>query len=155
MTDIVSPETRSRMMSGIRGKDTKPEITIRKALFARGFRYRLHDKKLPGKPDLSFPRYRSVILVHGCFWHQHNCRLFKWPKSNQEFWRNKIQSNSERDKKHRLDLTNKNWRILTIWECSLKGKSKDEKVNLIDSIEEWLLTGQNNKEIPQGTKHDS
>ena len=97
MTDVVDRETRSRMMAGIRGKDTKPELTIRKAIHARGFRYRIHDRRLPGKPDMVFPRYRAVILVNGCFWHGHNCHLFKWPSTRVDFWKTKIERNREKD----------------------------------------------------------
>jgi DNA mismatch endonuclease (patch repair protein) len=99
MPDKYSKETRSRMMSGIKNKNTKPEIMIRKELFANGFRYRLHNTKLPGKPDLVFKKYNAVVFIHGCFWHRHNCRYFVWPKSNTEFWRNKINGNKKKDKK--------------------------------------------------------
>ena len=98
MADIVDKKTRSKMMAGIKGKNTKPEMLIRKALFAKGLRYRLHDKNLPGKPDLVFPKYKAVIFVQGCFWHGHDCHLFKWPTSNKEYWRNKINRNREVDK---------------------------------------------------------
>ena len=97
MPDIVDTETRSRMMAGIRRKDTKPEIMVRKALHHLGYRYRLHDRKLPGKPDLVLPRYRAVILIHGCFWHAHECHLFKWPSTRNAFWREKIGRNRCRD----------------------------------------------------------
>ena len=93
MADVVDRKTRSRMMSGIRGKNTRPELLIRKGLHARGFRFRLHDKRLPGKPDLVLPKYSAVIFVHGCFWHGHDCHLFKWPQSRREFWRKKITRN--------------------------------------------------------------
>lgn len=137
--DIVSPEIRSKMMSGIRGKNTKPELIVRKELFRRGFRYKLHEKRLPGKPDLVFPRYKAVIQVNGCFWHGHNCKLFKWPKSNQEFWRQKINGTIERDKKNRNELLILGWRVITIWECELKSKSKDEIDRKIDTLAESLL----------------
>ena len=92
MPDIVSPEVRSRMMSGIRGRDTKPELVLRRGLHALGFRYRISPKDVPGKPDMVFPRYHAVILAHGCFWHGHDCHLFRWPSSRREFWRAKISS---------------------------------------------------------------
>ena len=99
MTDIVDPATRSRMMSGIRGKDTRPEMLVRKALHARGFRFRLHVKDLPGRPDIVLPKFRAVIFVHGCFWHRHHgCRLAYTPKSNTQFWLDKLESNMRRDK---------------------------------------------------------
>lgn len=91
MADVVTPEKRSKMMSGIQGKNTKPELTIRKGLHALGFRYRLHGKTLPGKPDLVFPKYKAVIFIHGCFWHAHHCHLFKWPSTRVDFWQEKIQ----------------------------------------------------------------
>ena len=112
-------------MSGIRGKDTKPEITIRKALFRQGFRYRLYDKKLPGKPDLVLPKYGAVIFVHGCFWHQHDCHLFKMPSTRQEFWYTK---------KVLERLHGEGWRTLIVWECALKGKNKLRDDDLIGKI---------------------
>lgn len=138
MADIVDRKTRSRMMSGIKGKDTKPELVIRKALFAKGFRYRLHDKKLPGKPDLVFPKFNAVIFVHGCFWHAHDCHLFKWPSTNEAFWREKINRNKSIDKQNCSKLVNKGWRVLEIWECALKGKKKLEFSPLIDFISVWI-----------------
>ena len=138
MTDIVGQTTRSRMMSGIRGKDTKPEMVIRKTLFARGFRYRLHDKKLPGKPDLVLKKYNSVIFIHGCFWHGHNCHLFKWPKTNMEFWRNKIQTNMKKDVEIKMELLEMGWRVLVVWECALKGKTRIEHPYLFQLIIDWL-----------------
>lgn len=138
MTDIVSPEQRSRMMSGIRGKNTKPELIVRKELFRRGFRYRLHQKNLPGKPDLVFPKYKAVIFVNGCFWHGHECKLFKWPKSNRKFWKEKIKGNIERDKRNLDLLYREGWRVMTTWECALKGKSDNDIKLEIDKLSEWL-----------------
>ena len=118
MSDIVSPAARSRMMAGIRGKDTKPELVVRRFLHRRGFRFRLH-AKLPGKPDLVLPRYRTAIFVHGCFWHRHHgCRVCTTPKSNAEFWTEKFKANVERDKRVVQQLEELRWRVLTIWECS-------------------------------------
>ncbi len=139
MVDIVDSEKRSRMMSGIRGKDTRPEVWIRKALHRRGFRFRLHDKTLPGKPDLVFPRYRAVIQVQGCFWHRHDCHLFKWPSTRSEFWRKKILGNVERDKATQEQLQKLGWKILVIWECALKGKEKLPQQEVIRTIEAWLI----------------
>lgn len=138
MTDIVSPAKRSEMMSGIKGKDTKPEIIIRKALHKRGFRFRLHDKRLPGKPDLVLPKYRTVIFVNGCFWHGHECHLFKWPKSNQDFWREKISGTKERDKRKQLELISLGWRVLVVRECDLRGKSPVEVEHLIEHLAKIL-----------------
>lgn len=140
MADIVSEKVRSRMMSGIRGTNTKPELMVRRELFARGYRYRIHYKKLPGKPDIVFPKYSAVILVHGCFWHKHNCHLFKWPSTRAEFWRDKINRNIERDRKNEQKILDQGWRILIIWECALKGKTK-RNVNDIAEISERFLKG--------------
>ena len=148
MTDIVDKETRSRMMSGIRGKDTKPELIIRKKLHRLGFRFRLHDTSLPGKPDLKFTRYHAVILVNGCFWHGHeNCRLFKWPSNNKEFWKKKILRNKEKDRETLAELEEKGWRVLTIWECALKGKSESELDRVVQKAASWLLKGKTGEVI--------
>jgi len=151
MADIVSPEKRSHMMAGIRGKDTKPELIIRKSLYARGFRYRLHDKNLPGKPDIVFPRYRAVIMVNGCFWHGHDCHLFKWPSTRQDFWRNKITRNREKDGENIRALQEAGWRAFTVWECALKGRTKRPLDKVIDIAALWLTSGHGNKEI-RGTE---
>jgi DNA mismatch endonuclease (patch repair protein) len=120
MVDVVDKKTRSRMMSGIRGKNTKPELQVRKSLHARGFRFRLHVKELPGKPDLVLPKHRAVIFVHGCFWHRHQgCRFAVLPKSNSEFWARKLDSNRERDLLHGQQLSSLGWRVFTIWECEV------------------------------------
>jgi len=138
MADIVDQATRSRMMSGIKGKDTKPEIFIRKALHRMGYRYRLHDKRLPGKPDLVFPSKKAVIFIHGCFWHKHDCHLFKWPSTRKEFWREKILGNCQRDEKTKACLSALDWRILTIWECSIKGKTRLPVEILLERTVAWL-----------------
>ncbi|MFW5437861.1 very short patch repair endonuclease [Paenibacillus apiarius] len=140
MPDIVSPEARSRMMAGIRSKDTKPEMILRKGLHSLGFRYRLHDKSLLGKPDMVFPRYNAVIFAHGCFWHGHSCHLFKWPSSNTEFWRNKITRNMELDKEHIARLQEMGWRTGIVWECSLKGKYRINTEEVIELCAQWLQT---------------
>lgn len=147
MADVVDRETRSRMMSGIRGKDTTPEMLIRKALFKAGFRYRLHYLGLPGRPDLVLPKYQAVVLINGCFWHGHGCHLFKWPKTRREFWKTKIQSNVERDRRNMNIYREKGWRVLTIWECALKGKERLEFDEVVSAIMDWLLGGCGNLEI--------
>jgi len=124
MADIVSKKKRSQMMAGIKGKNTKPEVAIRKALFKKGYRYRLHKKNLPGKPDLVLAKYNTVIFIHGCFWHRHDCHLFKWPSTRPEFWKDKINGNKTRDLKHLKELRELKWRVLVIWECAWKGKYK-------------------------------
>lgn len=136
--DVHSKETRSYNMSRIKGKDTKPEILVRKYLFSRGFRYRLHDKKLPGKPDIIFPKYKTVIFVHGCFWHGHeNCRYFTPPKTRTEWWMNKISGNIKNDSQKRELLEKKGWHIITVWECQLKKGKRETTLNeLISKIQE-------------------
>ena len=138
MPDIVSREARSRMMSGIRAKDTQPEMLIRKALHARGFRYRLHVASMPGRPDMVFPRYRAVILAHGCFWHGHDCALFRLPESRREFWEAKICRNRERDQEVDWELAVDGWRRLAVWECAMRGRGRLPYQELIARIEEWL-----------------
>lgn len=147
MADIVNRATRSRMMSGIRGKDTRPEILLRKGLFSRGFRFRLHDRRLPGKPDIVFQRYKAVVFAHGCFWHGHDCPLFKWPTSNVKFWRTKIERNREVDAEARLSLEHLGWRILMVWECALKGPRKFPLEKLLDEAAQWLIRGSDSREI--------
>jgi len=126
------------MMAGIRGKNTKPELIVRRGLFARGFRYRLHVRELPGSPDLVFPGRRSVILVHGCFWHGHSCHLFKWPKSNKTFWKRKINQNRQVDRRSRRQLLGDGWRVLTVWECALKGPGRRIQEDLLRRLARWL-----------------
>lgn len=138
MSDIVNKSTRSRIMSRIRSKNTKPEIDIRKALFARGFRYRLHAAKLPGKPDIVMARYNAVILVHGCFWHGHDCALFKMPSSNRNFWLRKISSNKNNDKQVVSDLLALGWRVLTIWECAFRGPRQVDFPKIIEKTVAWI-----------------
>ncbi|MFQ5564050.1 MAG: very short patch repair endonuclease [Parvularculaceae bacterium] len=120
-TDVFPPEKRSEVMRAVKGADTKPELTLRKALFAKGFRYRLHRKDLPGKPDLVFPKYHAVVFVHGCFWHGHDCaRGRRVPKTNRAYWTAKIARNRERDAKNVAALRKAGWRVFTVWECELK-----------------------------------
>lgn len=147
MADIVDKATRSRMMSGIRGKNTRPELFIRKALHKKGFRYKLHDKRLPGKPDLVFPKYRAVILVHGCFWHGHDCSLFKWPSTREEFWQAKIIRNREKDQEVLAELESSGWRVLVLWECAIKGREKLAETELLDSLGRWLVSDVHHGEI--------
>lgn len=138
MADNVSPETRSRMMAGIRGKDTKPEMILRRSLHALGFRFLLHDARLPGKPDLVFPRYRAVIFAHGCFWHGHDCHLFRWPSTRQDFWHTKINRNIEVDVRTQALLAEDNWRRCIVWECALKGRTRRPMEELIRECADWL-----------------
>lgn len=133
MTDKLTKEQRHRNMAAIHGKDTKPEMIVRKFLFSRGFRYRLNHPRLPGHPDLVLRKYRTVIFVNGCFWHGHeNCRYFRLPKTNIEFWKNKIQRNKERDKKEQCQLAEMGWHCITIWECQLKPRIR---IQTLESLE--------------------
>lgn len=126
---------RSRMMSNIRGKDTWPERTLRSLLFAKGFRYRLHVRTLPGSPDLVFPKRRAVVFIHGCFWHRHEgCRYTTIPRTNEEFWQRKFLGNVDRDRRHVEALRALGWRVATVWECALKRSVEDTA----RSVEEWL-----------------
>jgi DNA mismatch endonuclease (patch repair protein) len=136
MPDKCSKETRSRMMSGIKNKNTKPEIMIRKELFSNGFRYRLHNGKLPGKPDLVLRKYNAAVFIHGCFWHGHNCRYFIWPKSNTEFWREKIKGNKRNDKKVIAKLKEQGYRICIFWECVTR--DHDLFPQAMETLQLWL-----------------
>ncbi|RQP98058.1 very short patch repair endonuclease [Burkholderia stagnalis] len=138
MVDVVDAATRSRMMSGIRGSNTRPEIRVRQILHALGFRFRLHDRALPGKPDIILPRWRAVILVHGCFWHGHDCPLFRLPATRPEFWENKIRLNKERDAKAIAALANSGWRVCVVWECALKGRDRIDAGILGARLAEWI-----------------
>lgn len=121
MADVHTPEQRSYNMSQIRGKNTKPEEIVRKYLFSQGFRYRKNDPRLPGKPDIVLPKYKTVVFVNGCFWHGHEgCRYFVWPKNNAEFWKNKISGNICRDQKNYNLLAELGWKVIIVWECELK-----------------------------------
>ena len=125
MADNHSKETRSKNMSRIRSKNTKPEEKVRKFLFSEGFRYRKNVKTLPGCPDIVLPKYKTVIFVNGCFWHKHDCPRFVWPSSNQDYWIPKIQRNIERDRLNAAELQKKGWHIITVWECELKKKNRE------------------------------
>ncbi|GAE16640.1 very short patch repair endonuclease [Bacteroides pyogenes] len=126
MTDIFSKDKRSDIMSKISNKNTKPEILVRKYLFANGFRFRVNDKRFPGKPDILLPKYKTAIFVNGCFWHGHkNCKAATLPSSNTDYWANKIASNIERDKKAQIQLEQMGYRVFIIWQCQLKAKERE------------------------------
>ncbi|NGO62444.1 DNA mismatch endonuclease Vsr [Rhizobium daejeonense] len=146
MMDIVDRQTRSRMMAGIRGKDTKPELALRRALHARGFRYRLHAKHVPGRPDLVFPKHHAVVFVHGCFWHRHNgCRYTSTPSTRPEFWQAKFEANVARDATVRAALLESGWRVATVWECALR---KPDKVTVsAELLSAWLMSNETTIEI--------
>ena len=140
LMDIWSKEKRSECMSKIRSRNTKPELALRKALFARGFRYRVNDSKLPGKPDIVLPKYKTVIFLHGCFWHRHEgCKYAYTPKTNTKFWVEKITSNIERDKTNLQKLAALGWNVLTVWECEIRHTYKHDITLLVDRIEAALL----------------
>ena len=127
MADVHTPEQRSYNMSQIHNKNTKPEEMVRKYLFSQGFRYRKNDSRLPGKPDIVLPKYKTVIFVNGCFWHGHEgCRYFVWPKNNSEFWKEKITGNIQRDKWNHHLLSEQGWHVIDIWECELKKNTMDD-----------------------------
>lgn len=136
MKNAHAKEKRRVDMGRIKSKDTKPEMIVRKSLHANGFRYKLHDKTLPGKPDIVLQKYKTVIFVHGCFWHHHNnCKLGKIPPNNQEYWIPKLTGNSLRDKKHKKILKQSGWKVLVIWECNLNWKNSDLNLQiLIDKL---------------------
>lgn len=134
-------------MSGIRGKNTKPELAIRKALHRLGFRYRLHSRSVPGKPDMVFPAAGAAIFVNGCFWHGHDCRFFKLPATRPEFWAAKIEANRKRDAVVRAQLEKADWRQLTIWECSIRGQKKDAVGQVAAQAAKWLRSRSQRAEI--------
>ena len=152
-TDVLTPEHRRLVMSRIRGKDTKPEMIMRRGLHGRGLRYRMHVKDLPGKPDMVFPRYRAVVFVHGCFWHGHGCSLFKWPKTRAGFWKTKIERNMERDREALEGLKYGGWNVLVVWECALRGKQKRKLPNVLNSAESFIRG--NGKTFAEITEHGS
>lgn len=124
MADVVSADKRSKMMRGIKGKNTKPEMIVRSYLHKKGLRFRLHRKDLPGNPDIVLPKYKTAIQVRGCFWHVHNCHYFKYPKSNSDFWRKKLTGNVARDKINDEKLKQLGWNLIVIWECELRTNSE-------------------------------
>ena len=134
-------------MAKIHAKDTAIELLVRKRLFHLGFRYKVNDKSLPGKPDIVFPKYRAVIFVHGCFWHAHDCSLFRLPKTNRNFWKNKIASNRLRDRRVMDALRDQNWRVAVIWECAIRGMSEEHLVEVMEKTAFWLTSNEDSLEI--------
>ena len=137
--------TRSRIMRSIRSKDTKPEILIRRALHAEGFRFRIHYKKLVGKPDIVLPKYGAIVLVNGCFWHGHDCHIFRPPRDKG--WQQKIANNKKRDAANLATYKKAGWRVLEIWECALQGKTKKPMAKLTQEITAWLTAGRRSRAI--------
>ncbi|WP_199555271.1 very short patch repair endonuclease [Sandaracinobacteroides hominis] len=150
MADVHDAATRSRNMAAVKGRDTRPELLIRKALHAAGLRYRLHAKGLPGKPDLVFPQHRAVVFVHGCFWHRHDCHLFRWPATRQEFWREKIGRNVVNDERAARALLDAGWRVATVWECALKGRTRPDFGDAMQRLAAWIQTGEQSITIRGG-----
>lgn len=138
MADVLTPEQRRLNMSRIKGKNTKPEMLIRRGLHARGFRYRLHDRSLPGRPDLVFRKYNAVVFIHGCFWHAHGCVMSKLPATRQDFWEAKLSANAARDRKSVEELQSNGWRVLIIWECALRGPQRWTKEALLDRVANFI-----------------
>lgn len=138
--DSLTPEQRSAQMSRIRGSNTKLEVLVRKGLHARGLRYRLGGAKLPGRPDIVLPKYRTVVFVHGCFWHGHDCPLYRLPKTRPEFWADKIGKNRARDQRVTCELEAMGWRVLTVWECSLRGQSEAAQQRVFDQLASDILS---------------
>jgi DNA mismatch endonuclease (patch repair protein) len=141
MTDIVDKATRSRMMSGIQATNTRPEIFLRHGLHALGFRYRLHAKNIPGKPDISLPKYNALIEIYGCFWHGHGCRYCKTPSTNARFWKNKIIENQRRDRRNLGRQMETGWRCLVIWECAIRMSQRSSTTLDAVSLAAHWLTG--------------
>ncbi|MFC0679809.1 very short patch repair endonuclease [Lysobacter korlensis] len=144
--DIISPEQRSALMSRVKGKDTKIELEVRRGLHALGFRFRLGDtyqvdgSKLPGRPDVVLPKFRTVVFVHGCFWHRHCCHLFRLPKTRTDFWEAKIAANQARDARKEAELRALGWNIETIWECQLRGQNADVKADAIGALANRIVS---------------
>lgn len=150
MPDIVDKQTRSRMMAGIQGKNTRPELAVRRGLHALGFRYRLHDSRLPGKPDLVLVRFRTAVFVNGCFWHGHDCHLFKWPSTRAEWWRAKIEKTRLTDEAARSLLLADGWRVADVWECALKGRTRLPLEEMIGLLADWIVAGESDHFVIRG-----
>jgi len=134
--DVHDKQTRSYNMSKIKGKNTKPEVLVRKYLFSKGFRFRVNDARYPGHPDIVLPKYKTCVFVNGCFWYMHEeCRYFVWPKSNTEFWQKKTTKNARRDEKNHTKLISTGWKVIVVWECELKNDKFEKKmIDLVDEI---------------------
>jgi len=147
MVDVLTPSQRSFNMSRIRGQNTKPEMLLRRGLHARGFRFRLHRADLPGRPDIVFPSRRAVILVHGCFWHGHDCPMCRLPTTRREFWQAKIERNCARDRTAMDELVAAGWRVLIVWECALRGPARLPSGTVLADCEQFLRSGATSSEL--------
>lgn len=145
MMDTVDKKTRSKIMASVKQRDTGPEMLLRKELHRLGFRYRLHDRKLPGSPDIVLKKHRAVIFVHGCFWHRHGCKLSTSPSTQKEFWQNKFEQNAKRDKKKYEELLKMGWRILVVWQCAIKATTIESISKVITG---WLNSNRKYRELP-------
>lgn len=152
MADVHDRRTRSRNMAAVKGKNTKPELSLRRGLFRRGFRYRLHYSALPGSPDLVLPKYHAAIQINGCFWHGHDCELFQWPASRREFWQQKIRQNQVRDDRVCNDLVKGGWRVLTIWECAIRGRESMPLERVVERAATWITGSRSRGEIRSAPK---
>ena len=141
VTDVLTRARRQLVMSRIRSKDTKPEMLLRRGLHGRGLRYRLHGAGIPGKPDMVFSKCRTVLFVHGCFWHGHGCSLFRWPRTRAAFWKTKINRNIERDREVRIALKTAAWRVIVVWECALRGKHRRALPDVLSTVEAFIRHG--------------
>lgn len=142
LPDVHDEETRRKNMTAIRARNTRPEKIVRSALHNAGFRFRLHDRKLPGKPDLVFRKYKAVIFVNGCFWHGHGCRDFRWPETRRDYWADKISGNTARDRVNSEILISTGWRVALVWECALKGRWRRDPQLLFAELAAWLVSNQ-------------
>ena len=149
MTDVHSKPVRRKNMKAVRAKNTKPELLVRKLLHGAGYRYRLHVKTLPGTPDIVLPQYKVVIFVHGCFWHMHDCALFRLPATRTDWWRQKLTENRLRSEAAEDFLRELGWRVVIVWECSLKGQAKLEPGEVLDKFTSWLAGSTSFLEIPE------
>ncbi len=148
MSDKLSKERRSWNMSRIKGKDTGIEVAVRKRLFSLGYRYRKNDKRLPGKPDIVFPKFKTVVFIHGCFWHMHaDCKMATIPKSNTDFWVAKLTHNAENDIKHKQQLEQMGWKVITIWECEIEKSIDDVIQTIVNTMNQYAEYNYKDKEI--------
>ncbi len=152
ITDVLTPRQRRLNMSRIRGRDTKPELLVRKGLHVLGLRFRLHRRGLPGSPDIVLVRHRTVVFVHGCFWHGHSCSFFKMPTTRTEFWKKKIFENISRDDAAMKALIADGWRVVTVWECALRGTGRLPSEHVCRSVEKFILRGRNRNMTIAGSR---